>query len=128
MKTGRPNYYLPSQSTVGRDVRNIFLNARERLAIYLQVGQPLLILYHTESTHQDLPGALGLATDCWTSPNHQAFLAVTVQFLDGRITKSIILDVVELPKSHTGVNMATVIAKIIHEFGIEKKVSRYTRR
>jgi hypothetical protein len=38
MKTGRPNLVLPSPTTVGRDVRNVFLNARRRFAIYLQVS------------------------------------------------------------------------------------------
>ena len=41
MKTGRPEYYLPSPSTVSRDVRLVFVNARKRIAKMLQVRQSL---------------------------------------------------------------------------------------
>jgi hypothetical protein len=37
MKTGRPDYYLPSISTVARDVRLVFSRTRERIAKLLQV-------------------------------------------------------------------------------------------
>ena len=41
MKTGRPEYYLPSPSTVSRDVRLVFVNARKRIAKMPQVRQSL---------------------------------------------------------------------------------------
>jgi hypothetical protein len=41
MKTGCPEYYLPSPSTVSRDVRLVFVNARKRIAKMLQVRQSL---------------------------------------------------------------------------------------
>ena len=41
MKTGRPEYYLPSPSTVSRDVQLVFVNARKRIAKMLQVRQSL---------------------------------------------------------------------------------------
>jgi hypothetical protein len=37
MKTGRPEYYLPSPSTVSRDVKKVFARTRERIAAMLQV-------------------------------------------------------------------------------------------
>ena len=37
MKTGRPDYYLPSASTVSRDVKLVFARTRERIAKLLQV-------------------------------------------------------------------------------------------
>jgi hypothetical protein len=37
MKTGRPEHYIPSPSTVSRDVRLVFANARNRIAKMLQV-------------------------------------------------------------------------------------------
>ena len=37
MKTGRPEYYLPSRSTVARDVKEVFEKVRERIAKMLQV-------------------------------------------------------------------------------------------
>jgi hypothetical protein len=41
----------------------------------------------------------------------------------GSKTTAIVLDVVELPKSHTGDNMAEVIAAIVSDYGIGGKVS-----
>jgi hypothetical protein len=38
MKTGRPNYYLPSEFTVSRDVRHVFTRTRERIAKMLNVS------------------------------------------------------------------------------------------
>jgi hypothetical protein len=41
MKTGRPEYYIPSASTVSRDVRLVFARTRERIAKMLQVRMTL---------------------------------------------------------------------------------------
>jgi hypothetical protein len=38
MKTGRPNYHIPSPSTVARDVKTVFGRTRKRIAKILQVG------------------------------------------------------------------------------------------
>ena len=37
MKTGRPGYYIPSATTVSRDVKKVFVNVRKRMAKMLQV-------------------------------------------------------------------------------------------
>jgi hypothetical protein len=37
MKTGRPEYYIPSASTVSRDVKQVFTKVRGRIAKMLQV-------------------------------------------------------------------------------------------
>jgi hypothetical protein len=37
MKTGRPTYYIPSASTVSRDVKQVFVKVRGRIAKMLQV-------------------------------------------------------------------------------------------
>jgi hypothetical protein len=38
MKTGRPEYYLPSPTTVSRDVRLVFARSRQRIASLLRVS------------------------------------------------------------------------------------------
>lgn len=38
MKTGRPEYYIPSRITVARDVRHVFKKTRERIAQMLKVN------------------------------------------------------------------------------------------
>lgn len=40
MKTGRPGQYVPSPSTVSRDVKRVFVRCRSRIARMLQVSQP----------------------------------------------------------------------------------------
>ena len=38
MKTGRPGYYIPSPSTVSRDVKLVFARSRQRIAAMLRVS------------------------------------------------------------------------------------------
>lgn len=39
MKTGRPGYYIPSPSTVSRDVKVVFARTRRRIARFLRVSR-----------------------------------------------------------------------------------------
>ena len=41
MKTGRPEYYIPSRTTVSRDVKRVFARTRGRIARLLQVSVSL---------------------------------------------------------------------------------------
>jgi hypothetical protein len=38
MKTGRPDYRIPSAQTLSHDVRNVFVRVRKRIAHMLQVS------------------------------------------------------------------------------------------
>jgi hypothetical protein len=68
---------------------------------------------------------LHFGTDAWTSPNHRAFVAVTVHFEQKGVPISLLLDVVEVACSHTGVNLAVAFANILDDFGIADKVSTH---
>jgi hypothetical protein len=72
---------------------------------------------------QEHEGALSFATDAWTSPNHKAFVALTVHFENDGVPICMLLDIVEVAKSHSGVNLAAAFAHIVDEFGISDKVS-----
>jgi hypothetical protein len=61
--------------------------------------------------------------DAWTSPNQKAFVAITVHFEELGEPACLILDIVEVAKSHSGRNLAAVFAQVLTEFGIEHKVS-----
>lgn len=65
---------------------------------------------------------MNFATDAWTSPNHKAYIAITVHFAQDGVPVSMLLDLVELAKSHSGVNLAAAFAKVLEEFGISDKV------
>ena len=106
MKTGRPDYHIPSEHTVSRDVKQAFVHARKRVAKMLQ----------------EYEGQLNFATDAWTSPNHKAFVAFTVHFAHEGTPFSMLLDLVEVAMSHSGVNLAATFAKVLEDFGISDKV------
>jgi hypothetical protein len=72
--------------------------------------------------HQEYDGWLSFAIDAWSSPNHKAFIAITVHLLRDGEPLRLVLDVIELAKSHTGRNMAIVFADVLESFGIAKKV------
>ncbi|PPQ87888.1 hypothetical protein CVT26_011638 [Gymnopilus dilepis] len=110
MKTGRPHYWIPSASTVGHDVRLVFARTRERIGKILQ----------------EYNRKLNFTTDAWTSPNHYAYIALTVTFVVKGHPVSLVLDIVELPKSHSGINLAAAFAEILRNFGNEHKILSVT--
>lgn len=61
--------------------------------------------------------------DCWTSPNHRAFLAILAYFEKEGKPEVIVLDVVEVPESHTGERLAREANECLKGFGIDTKVS-----
>ena len=65
---------------------------------------------------------MSFATDAWTSPNHKAFVAFTVHLEDNGSPLAMLLDIVEVPKSHMGSNLALTFIKVLREFGISDKV------
>ncbi|KAF5377290.1 hypothetical protein D9615_006461 [Tricholomella constricta] len=110
MKSGRPGTYIPSPSTISRDVKLVFEKTRQRIAKILQKHD----------------GKLNFATDAWTSPNHRAFIAITVHIEQNGEPFFLLLDFVEVPVSHSGLNLATVFASILRDFGIENKILSVT--
>ena len=59
----------------------------------------------------------------WTSPNNKAYVAVTVHLEENGEPMCLLLDIVQVAKSHTGFNLALAFVQILEEFGIPKKVS-----
>ena len=58
-----------------------------------------------------------------TSPNHKAYIAVTVHFEQNGVPLCLLLDLVGVAKSHSGTHLAAAFAKILDDFGIGHKVS-----
>ncbi len=103
----------------------MFTTTRQQLAVMFQVSTTVheKRLKHSLSI-QEYPGALNFTTDAWTSPNHKPYVAFTVYFKrEGQVT-SMLLDILELSKRHTGHNLAEVFNQVLHDFGIENKVSQ----
>ncbi|KAG2040732.1 hypothetical protein BDR03DRAFT_857696, partial [Suillus americanus] len=102
MKMGRPDYYILSKSTVSRDVRLVFARTCQRIAKMMT----------------EYAGRLNFSTDAWMSPNHCAFVAVLVHLEHNGVPLCFPLDVVEVPKSHTGEELAQAFEGILEEFRI----------
>jgi hypothetical protein len=68
---------------------------------------------------------MSFATDAWTSPNYKAYVAVTVHLEQDGVPVSMLLDLVEVARSHSGLNLAAAFAKILEDFGISNKVSGF---
>lgn len=69
---------------------------------------------------QGFDGKLNFATNAWTLPNHKAYMALTVHLEHNRKPLSM-LDVIKVPKGHSGANMAIAFADVLQTFRIEEK-------
>ena len=58
------------------------------------------------------------------SPNHKAYVAVSVHFEKDGVPVSMLLDIVEVAHLYSGLNLAAAFAKILDDFGISDKVSK----
>ncbi|KAF8469359.1 hypothetical protein DFH94DRAFT_616566, partial [Russula ochroleuca] len=90
--TGHPHLKISSPNTVRHDVKAAYLKCRERIGKLLQ----------------DHYGRLHFATDGWTSTNHCMFVTWTVHLEHNGTMLAFLLDILEVPESHTG--MALVCA------------------
>ncbi len=52
-------------------------------------------------------------------------MAITVHLEHEGIPICLLLDIVEVARSHTGVNLAIAFADVLNDFGIADKVSTY---
>jgi hypothetical protein len=52
-------------------------------------------------------------------------VAITVHLEQDRKALAMLLDIVEVPKLHTGSNLAIAFAKVLNDFGISDKVRIY---
>ncbi|KAI0776428.1 hypothetical protein BC629DRAFT_1290519, partial [Irpex lacteus] len=108
MKTGRPQHWLPSPSTISRDTKRVFIRVRQRISNMLR----------------EYPGRLSFTADAWTSPNHRAFVAFLVHLEHDGKPLCFPLDVLEVPTSHSGPAMAQEFFQLLTEYGIAAKVRR----
>jgi hypothetical protein len=70
---------------------------------------------------------LSIALDCWTSPFHQAFMAVTGYFIDEDWNyREILLGFEPLHGTHTGVNLGSVLLDLLQKHGIKNRVLTVT--
>ena len=101
MKTGRPEYYIPSATTVSRDIRIVFAQMHARIGQMLQVSLSSVV-FNLEMA-RDLPitkehaGHISFATNAWTLPIHLAYITITAHLEIWGEPICIVLHAVELP-------------------------------
>ncbi|KAJ8909434.1 hypothetical protein NQ315_015346 [Exocentrus adspersus] len=101
-----PSYEIPSRKSITRSLLP---------AAYEQVYN------YTKNILDDMQSVC-LTTDCWTSQNSESFLAVTAQFLTKNFKlKTLLLECVSFPESHTSSNLATELKRIITEWNMNKQ-------
>jgi hypothetical protein len=107
-----------------RDVKAAFERCSGHIAKLLQVCCPTIHarMAANDSLTQEYPGRLHFATDAWTSPNHCAFVAWTVHLEHQGQMLGFLLDIVEVPESHTGATLAREFHNMLLCFGLENKV------
>ncbi len=73
---------------------------------------------------QEYDRNLNFATDVWTPPNHKVFVAFTVHFEHEGSSISMLLNLVEVAKLHSDVNLTEAFTKVLKDFGIKDGVSK----
>ena len=62
-----------------------------------------------------------LTTDIWSSRHNQAYTGVTIHFVDSTYQlKAYLLETVEFPDAHTGVNIAEELQEILKNWKLKK--------
>ena len=82
MKTGQPDYYIPSGQTVSQDVKNVFIRVCKQMAKLLQVSMDFFckcIVWTKYLPERNLMGhpALGLMCGCHPTTKHSLLLPPT---------------------------------------------------
>ncbi|KAJ3965910.1 hypothetical protein EV361DRAFT_771498, partial [Lentinula raphanica] len=93
-KEGRPNYFVSSDVTVARDAKKLYVASKQQLVQELDTYEYFVLI----------------ELDCWSSPNHHAFMSIIAKMMQrgkegSEELTSVMLDFMELPCSHSGENM-----------------------
>ena len=103
LMTGHPHLKVPSLNTVRRDIKAAYEKCWECITKLLQ----------------DHPGHIHFATNTWTSTNHQAFVAWMVHLEHDGTMLAFLLDIIEVPESHTGIALAKAFQNMLKTFGLQ---------
>ncbi|THH19321.1 hypothetical protein EUX98_g8801, partial [Antrodiella citrinella] len=71
-------------------------------------------------------GRISFSSDTWTSPNHRSYMAILAHLEHEGQPLVLLLDLSEVPFSHTGAALLQVMQRTVLEFGIATKVLTFT--
>ncbi|CAB4377208.1 unnamed protein product [Rhizophagus irregularis] len=106
-----PRYKLPSRQTVSIKIQEIYESQCKILKTYFS----------------KLSSKVTITTDVWTACTNQAYMSVTLHWIDDEWKMyCILLDLVSLYERHTGVTLANTMYTIINDFGLGEKIIAIT--
>ena len=106
LTTGHNHLKVPSPNTIQRNVKAAYVKCCERISQLLQ----------------EHPGLAHFVIDAWTSTNHRVCVAWTVHFKHNGAMLALLLDIVELLESHTGIALAKAFQQMLETFGLQDQV------
>jgi len=106
-----PRYQIPGRKALRADIFRLFETVKATVKEILE----------------DIPGAIGLTADLWTSVTMESYCGITAHFLDRdwRL-QHLVLDVLPMPYPHTGEAIKDALMATVLEFSIEKKILTLT--
>jgi len=106
-----PRYIIPERHQVKELIITTFNDQRANLIRQL---------------HQ-IEGQFSLTADMWTSMNRDAFLGITIHYIDSNwCLCNFLLDIIPFTTRHTGENIASEIKRVLDEFNISGKIIALT--
>lgn len=106
-----PRYIVPERHQVKDSIINTFNTRREKIINYLN----------------QIEGKFSLTADMWTSINQEAYLGITIHYVDSNWHLcNFLLDIIPFTTRHTGENIAQEIVRILDEFNIFNKIIALT--
>lgn len=105
MNIAVPEYIVPSKQTIIRLVEQTAQNEKINLKCFLK----------------NIPHVC-ITIDFWTSLTNHSYLGVTCHYLDNWYLRTRVLETVEVPESHTSINIVNNLKYILKFWNIENKV------
>lgn len=110
---------------IAKDVVVVWTAVRQRIMAMFEVS--IYFELNDSQNHspisQDYDCKINILTDAWTSPNHLAFVAFVAQIeREGKLVP-FLLNILEVPESHTGETLAKEMRDVLEDFSISERVS-----
>jgi hypothetical protein len=106
-----PRYIVPERHQIKDSIINKFNIRRQKIINYLN----------------QIEGKFSLTADMWTSINREAYLGITIHYVDlNWCLCNFLLDIIPFNIRHTGNNIAQAIVNVLDEFQISNKIIALT--
>lgn len=107
----RPEYVVPCRTTVRTRIVSKYLAKKQ---------------WYRQMFRRPGIGRLSATTDLWTSGNKYSMMSVTSTWLDEKFEQQqVVLAHRRVLGKHSGANIARIFHKVLQEYGIENKVSKF---